>query len=194
MSDFIEIPEKIVLAGDMALHWGVALVSTKDGVIASMHFSVDAQSKYRDQSPGQIGMITTKKIIRFVKENLPAGKSIAESIFEQPTPQNHKSAIVQIGMIAAFNCAAAALSIPESKTAAWPVTIKKWATGVHNAPKPEMTARANELLPAGYRTIRDHNEADAVLLGLWYAEMVVARETNAIAWRLQREAEAEADS
>lgn len=188
MTPFIQIPERIVLAGDMAHHWAVALVSTESGLIASMHLDYSRENaRYKNITRGERVQMTIDRIIEFANEYV---HNVHEAIFEEPTPKAFDSAGPQWQMATAFLTAAHRLGAREAKTQAWPGTVKKWATENGGAQKHVMTERANELAGEGYPPIRDHNEADAVCIGFWYAEQIKAREINAIAWRLQREAEA----
>ncbi len=83
-------------------------------------------------------------------------------------PKNVSGAIDLIMLHGVLRAAAARLNVPihavENKT------LKKWATGRGNAPKPDMIARACELTGD---TITDDNEADAtVLWHYWQANGV----------------------
>lgn len=59
-----------------------------------------------------------------------------------------------------------------------PSTLKKWATGMGNAKKPEMIAAAEKLLTlAGWADVHlGEHEADAVILGLYAAENITVGE------------------
>lgn len=185
MSDNVELPDAIVLAGDMALHWGVALGSVREGVVfASAHLDV-SHTKGNPLRAQQ----TTEQIVEFVESCIDGG--IDGTVYEAPTPASMSSAGSQYRMIAAFEEAGRRLGWPNDAATIYPSTLKKWATGNGRAEKHEITARANELVSYD-SPIVDHNEADAVCLCALHLERVRAREMEKIARRLGRERRASA--
>lgn len=176
-----DLPELIILAGDMALHWGLALVSTTDGLIDSCHFDAAAIKTGKGDQYNE----SHRRIVGWVNERIDGG--IDALWWEKPTPVSYPSAMAQGGMIGVLQQAGAELGPIRSGENVAPSTLKKWAAGHGHARKDQMIARANEL--AGY-TIHNDNEADAVCLAMYAAKQEVAKQRKRMARRLRLEAEA----
>lgn len=190
MSEHIEIPERVVLAGDMAWHFGLALASTNPevGVFASMHYDLGPESRHKSESPGRRFEVALARIVKFVADNVD--DSVDDAVFEHPTPHSSRSSAVEWQMVGMFELATRKLSAKRADRDVFPNTLKLWATGHGQAKKPAMIARANELASASLcpRAIYDNNEADAVCLAALYAEHVRNRELTLAAKRLQASA------
>lgn len=173
-----ELPDLIVLAGDMALHWGVAMASVRDGdVFASMHLDLRGGQRSNAERFDQ----TVRRIVEFVQSHIDG--NVDRLAYESPTPASMSSAASQYRMIAALEEAGRRLGCPTNADAIYPSSLKKWACGHGNAQKHQMVARAVEI--TGYRIV-DDNEADAVCLAAWAVEQVRAREIKKMARRLGR--------
>lgn len=182
MSTTLETEERIILAGDMALHFGAALASTHCGVIASMHYDAG----YHHKGNGARQVESLRVLLRWVSEYVD---SVDEIAYELPTPQSLTSALSQGKMIGVIEQAAYTLRASENFLTIRPATLKKWAAGHGFAEKWQMVAAANEW--AQYPApIVDGNEGDAVCLAMWAVEQVQQRELRRLARKLQREAEA----
>jgi Holliday junction resolvasome RuvABC endonuclease subunit len=177
----LETEEKIILAGDMALHWGACLASTHVGVIASMHW--DAAQHVKGAGARQVESL--RVLLRWVAENVDYVDDVA---YELPTPQSLTSALSQGKMIGVIEQAAYTLRASENFLTVRPNTLKKWAAGHGFAEKWQMVAAANEW--AEYPApIVDGNEGDAVCLAMWAVEQVQHRELRRLARQMQRETE-----
>lgn len=181
MSEHIEIPERVILAGDMALHFGLCLASTNCGVIASMHY--DAAYYHKGNGARQVESL--RRILDWVREYVDGVDDVA---YELPTPQSLTSALSQGKMIGVIEQAACLLHASENYLTVRPNTLKKWAAGHGFAEKWQMVEAANEW--AEYPApIVDGNEGDAVCLAMWAVEQVQQRELRRLARKMQRETE-----
>lgn len=182
MSEPIELEERIILAGDMATHWGVALASTHCGVFASMHYN-NAWPSHKNDTRGRLLRLTVDRIAEFVLEHTDG---VDYTIYEKPMTQRFHTAFVAGMHVAAFELAGERFGAIPAEEEIQPSTLKKWAADHGFAQKHQMIAAANEI--AQYLIV-DDNEADAVCLAAWYTERVLAKQRRDVARQLQLEAE-----
>lgn len=158
--------EKIILAGDMAQHWGVAIGSTTHGYGGSMAFD----SRYTRANGGIAAAVqeTREKIVDWVVGKLDP--AIVDFVYyEMPALRGKKSdaaivsqCVVQAGLF----LAGMDLFADKKPISVHNQTLKKAATGTAKADKVMMARAAREM--TGGIIFDNDNEADAVCL-LFYA-------------------------
>lgn len=186
MPETTDLPELIVLAGDMALHWGLALASTTHGLIDSCHYDAGRIETGKGDQFNE----SKRRIVAWVKERIDG--PIDAAWFEQVTPVSYPTAMAQGGMIGVFQQAAADLGAVGNCPSEYPSRLKKWATKRGHAKKHEMVEAANRFaIEAEYpdRIVND-NEADAVCLAMYAAQQEKAKQHKRLLRRLRLEAEA----
>lgn len=151
------LEERIILAGDMALRFGLALGSTKQGLIASTTF--DATDVRRATDIGRGVSWAADQIADWAAEWVWGIDKIA---FEEPAgvPGN-PNMLAQFGMVVALMQGAALGGWGSDSISYWPTNVKKRATGSGRADKATMCKFASAF---AHRRVEDHDEADALLI------------------------------
>lgn len=152
--------EIVILAGDMALHYGLALgwvYGDEIVYVASTHRDISETRKKR--GVGAAGKESIDHIKNWVDQL--GVTQLDKVIIEKPTPQGYHSYLIQFAMLSNFLIAADDLGADSKYQAIAPSTLKKLTTGYGRASKEEMIAAAEEWTGV---PIYDDNEADAVCL------------------------------
>ena len=149
--------EQIILAGDMALNFGLAIGSTTEGYLDSCSMSVE---KLRQQTcVGTAANHVRDMVIDWAIERVHC---VDLMVFEELTPQNMgPGALTQYAMLTGFLQAGEALYAGNRTKSYYPSTVKARGAGNGRAKKSDMVRAAN--LWSGYAPA-DDNEADAMLL------------------------------
>lgn len=152
-------PERIVLAGDMALRFGLAIGSTTRGYLGST--VIDVQKQRDETGLGRAFKFAQIKTRMWV-QRLGITK-VDRVVYEEPTT-SRGNPVPQYGMVTTLFLAGDDLGCWLASSY-WPITLKKFSTGNHKADKSLMVAAANRwTCDKLAREIIDDNEADAVLL------------------------------
>lgn len=150
-------PERIILAGDMALRFGLAIGSTTRGYLAST--VIDVGEQRRGVSLARAAKLARMKITRWVQSQ--GCDHVDLVVYEEPAMHGHSTnRLPQYAMVTTLIWAGDDLGCWETQRY-WPTHVKKLATGSGAAKKPEMIAEAQRWSGA---PINDDNEADAVCL------------------------------
>lgn len=161
-------PEQIILAGDMALRFGLAIGSTTRGYLAST--VIDVNEQRHGTSLARAVKFAQMKTRLWVQQH--GIKLVHRVVYEEPSNTASSNKLPQYAMVTGLILAGDDLGCWLTKFY-WPPTVKSFCTGHGNAKKPAMIAAANDWTRDKLaREILDDNEADAVcLLRLAIAEI-----------------------
>jgi len=150
--------DRIILAGDMALHSGLALGTTDRGYLASTDID---ESKVRQLGGIAAAVRHMEQLIRdWVQQDSDVPR-IDAVVYEEPAMHGrNKHALAQYAMVTALLLAADRLGATEVMRY-WPSQVKKRATGSGKAEKDDMIRAAQKY--TGW-TVASHDEADAICL------------------------------
>ncbi len=151
-----ETPERIILAGDMALRAGIAIGSTTRGLLGST--VIDVSKKRKNVSLARALKFMAIQIRLFALQHAKAIDLVA---YEEPA-MHARSAnkLPQYAMVSSLLWASDDLCC-SNIVRHWPSSVKKRATGSGKATKADMIDAAKRW--SGY-DITDDNEADAMML------------------------------
>lgn len=149
-------PERIILAGDMALRFGLAIGSTTRGYLGS--FVVDVSDLRKRQGLGRAMRIAASRIRECVCQ---VTRRVDVVSYEEPA-MHERSAnrLPQFAMVSALVWAGDELEATELRRF-WPSAVKSKGAGHGRADKGAMIDAAERWTG---KHIADDNEADAVLL------------------------------
>jgi hypothetical protein len=155
MPTTIQQPEQIILAGDMALRFGLAIGSTTRGYLASTVIDVNEQRHGTSLARG-VKFAQMKTRLWVQRQGIQLVNLI---VYEEPTT-SRGNPLPQYAMVTGLILAGDDLGCWANKSY-WPITLKKFSTGNHKADKYAMMRAAGVW---SQRAMSDDNEADAVLL------------------------------
>lgn len=153
----VDPAERVILAGDMALEFGLAIGSTTEGLIASTHF--DAGPTRRKYGIGRAAKWTRKHVEAWASEYVYGIDLVA---FEEPAMHGRSAhGLAQFAMVTALLEAGDTLGTVGNSISYWPSNVKKRATNDGAADKLKMKKFAGAY---AHRTIMSDDEADAILI------------------------------
>lgn len=152
-------PEQIILAGDMALRFGLAIGSTTRGYLGSTVIDVHEQNE-KSCLALAINFARDKARLWVQRQGI---QLVNRVVYEEPTT-SRGNPLPQYAMVTSLILAGYGLGC-WARSSYWPIALKKFSTGNAKADKVQMvTAAGRWIRLQSDHIITDDNEADAVLL------------------------------